>query len=72
MDSLKIEVSIGEIVDKLSILEIKSKQISDPDKLKNVKEYYNDYEFDLYLKSQDFYRKYKKEIDSNRIDDIPN
>lgn len=36
MDSLKIEVSIGEIVDKLSILEIKSKQISDPDKLKNV------------------------------------
>lgn len=36
MDSLKIEVSIGEIVDKLSILEIKSNQISDLDKLKNI------------------------------------
>lgn len=33
---MKIEVSNGEILDKLSILEIKSKKITDPDKLINV------------------------------------
>jgi hypothetical protein len=37
---MKIEVSIGEIVDKLSILQIKKYNITDPDKLANVtKEY---------------------------------
>ena len=33
---MKIEVSIGEIVDKLSILEIKKNNITDPNKLINV------------------------------------
>ena len=33
---MKIEVSIGEIVDKFTILTIKSEQIQDEDKLKNV------------------------------------
>jgi hypothetical protein len=38
---MKIEVSIGEIVDKLSILQIKKEKISDSIKLKNIeKEYY--------------------------------
>jgi hypothetical protein len=37
---VKIEVSIGEIVDKLSILQIKKERIIDEEKLKNiVKEY---------------------------------
>ena len=33
---MKIEVPIGDIVDKLSILSIKQKKISDPDKLINI------------------------------------
>jgi hypothetical protein len=33
---MKIEVSTGEIFDKLSILEIKKKKIKDLDKLKNI------------------------------------
>ncbi len=37
---MKIEVSNGEIVDKLTIIEIKLKHISDPEKRKNLlKEY---------------------------------
>ena len=37
---MEIEVSVGEIVDKLSILQIKTKNITDNDKLKNItKEY---------------------------------
>lgn len=37
---MKIEVSIGEVVDKVTILEIKKEKISNPEKLKNiVKEY---------------------------------
>lgn len=38
---MKIEVSIGEIVDKLSILHIKRENISDEEKLKNVITEYN-------------------------------
>lgn len=33
---MKIEVSIGEIVDKLTILDIKMSQIFNPEKLKNI------------------------------------
>ena len=37
---MKIEVSIGEIVDKLTILDIKMSNILDPEKLRNIaKEY---------------------------------
>jgi hypothetical protein len=35
--ALKIEVSVGEFLDKMTILEIKSERIKDPAKLKNVK-----------------------------------
>ena len=38
---MKIEVSIGEIVDKLSILQIKTGFIKDEEKLNNVKKEYN-------------------------------
>ena len=41
MDKMKIEVSIGEIVDKLSILQIKTRFITDEEKLKNVKTEYD-------------------------------
>lgn len=55
---MKIEVSIGEIVDKLSILKIKSDNISDLDKLKNInKEYEYLYTIvfdDLKVSQEDF------------------
>lgn len=38
---MEIEVSIGEIVDKLSILRIKKNNISDPEKLVNVNKEYD-------------------------------
>ncbi|MFQ5481693.1 MAG: DUF6165 family protein [Nitrospinaceae bacterium] len=34
--NLKVEVSVGEFLDKLTILEIKAEQIQDPAKLQNV------------------------------------
>lgn len=37
---MKIEVSNGEIADKLTIIELKLEWISDPDKLKNLKKEY--------------------------------
>jgi len=44
-----IEVSIGEIVDKLSILQIKLENITDEDKLVNVKKEFN-YLYDIVFK----------------------
>ena len=38
---MKIEVSHGEIVDKLTILQIKKKNITDPEKLVNINNEYN-------------------------------
>lgn len=43
---MKIQVSVGEIVDKLSILQIKTSLINDGEKLKNVKKEY-DYLYDI-------------------------
>ena len=34
--ALKVEVSVGELLDKITILEIKSERMTDPEKLKNV------------------------------------
>ena len=39
---MKIEVSNGEIIDKLSILQIKIERIKDEQKLKNIRKEYND------------------------------
>ena len=36
MNKIIVEVSIGELLDKLSILEIKQKKIKDPEKLKFI------------------------------------
>ena len=38
MNKIIIEVSIGELLDKISILEIKKKQIKDPNKIKFINE----------------------------------
>jgi len=35
--TLKVEVSVGEFLDKMTILEIKMEKIQDPEKLENVK-----------------------------------
>lgn len=55
---MKIEVSIGEIVDKLSILSIKKQNISDKSKLDNVikeHDYLNNIVFeDLKIEYEDF------------------
>ena len=37
MDNIKVPVSPGEVLDKITILEIKSERMSDPDKVHNVK-----------------------------------
>jgi len=37
VDSVLVPVSVGELFDKISILEIKSERISDDDKLKNIR-----------------------------------
>lgn len=34
--ALKVEVSVGELLDKITILEIKAERVSDPDKLTNI------------------------------------
>ncbi len=46
---MKIEVSIGEIVDKLSILQIKLENITDKDKLVNIKKEF-DYLYNIVFK----------------------
>ena len=46
MNKILIEVSVGELLDKISILEIKQEKIKDPEKLKSLKEEH------LILKSQ--------------------
>ena len=56
---MEIEVSIGEIVDKLSILRIKKNNITDEEKLANINKEY-DYLYykvfqELKIESSDFY-----------------
>jgi len=41
MNKILIEVSVGELLDKISILEIKKKKIKDIEKLKNINDEYN-------------------------------
>lgn len=36
MTDIKVKISIGELIDKITILEIKLKKISDPDSLKYI------------------------------------
>ena len=41
MNKILVEVSVGELLDKISILEIKKEKIQDPEKLKFIKDEYN-------------------------------
>ena len=41
MNKILIEISIGELLDKISILEIKQEKIKDPNKLKFIKNEYS-------------------------------
>ena len=41
MNKILVEVSIGELLDKISILEIKQEKIKDSDKLKYIQDEYN-------------------------------
>ena len=41
MNKILVEISIGELLDKISILEIKKEKIKDPEKLKFINDEYN-------------------------------
>ena len=41
MNTILVEVSVGELLDKISILEIKIEKIKDPEKLKFINDDYN-------------------------------
>jgi len=41
MNKILVEVSVGELLDKLTILEIKQEKIKDPEKLKYINDEYN-------------------------------
>ena len=41
MNKILVEVSVGELLDKISILEIKKEKIKDPEKLIYINDEYN-------------------------------
>ena len=41
MNKILVEVSVGELLDKISVLEIKKEKIKDPEKLKFINNEYN-------------------------------
>ena len=55
MNKILVEVSVGELLDKISILEIKKEKIKDEDKLKFINDEYKilKSEFDKNVKSDD-------------------
>ncbi len=55
MNKILVEVSVGELLDKISILEIKKEKIKDSEKLKFINEEYEilKSEFDKNVKSDD-------------------
>ena len=55
MNKILVEVSVGELLDKISILEIKKEKIKDAEKLKFINEEYEilKSEFDKNVKSDD-------------------
>ena len=55
MNKILVEVSVGELLDKISILEIKKEKIKDSEKLKFINDEYENLksEFDKNVKSDD-------------------
>ena len=41
MNKILVEVSVGELLDKISILEIKKEKIKDPERLKFINDEYD-------------------------------
>mgnify|MGYP005712216635 CR=1 FL=1 len=69
MNKILVEVSVGELLDKISILEIKKEKIKDPEKLKFINDEYDVLkdQFNKNVKSDeklDSLFKYLKEINS--------
>ena len=69
MNKIIVEVSVGELLDKISILEIKQEKIKDPDKLKFISNEYSilKNQLDKNIKSDDKLNKlfqYLKEINA--------
>ena len=59
MNKILVEVSVGELLDKISILEIKKEKIKDSEKLKFINDEYEilKSEFNKNVKSDDRLRK---------------
>ena len=60
MNKILVEVSVGELLDKISILEIKKEKIKDPEKLK----YIND---ELQILQEQFKANVKSDIETNKL-----
>ena len=60
MNKILVEVSVGELLDKISILEIKKEKIKDPEKLK----YIND---ELQILQEQFKANVKSDIEINKL-----
>ena len=63
MNKILVEVSVGELLDKISILEIKKDKIKDNDKLKFINEEYK------ILKSE-FYKNVKSDVTLDKLFDV--
>ena len=62
---MKIEVSIGELLDKLSILTIKSKRIKDESKLKNINTELEELKTSFSIENSEFIELFNELIDVN-------
>ena len=64
---LNIPVSVGELIDKLSILQVKKGKVKNPDKLKLIEKEYNRL-YDMsqdYLQNEDILSTFKELVDVN-------
>lgn len=71
---MKIEVSFGEVVDKLSILDIKRDKITDPEKFDNIKREYDYLSSELanngfYQDSQHYKELYEVNLELWKVED---
>ena len=60
MNKILVEVSVGELLDKISILEIKKEKINDDDKIKFIEEEYN-------LLNQEYKKNIKTSEELNKL-----
>ena len=60
MNKILVEVSVGELLDKISILEIKKEKIKDPDKLKFIID-------ELQILQEQYKGNVKRDIEINKL-----